>query len=264
MSNITWSESETIRHATPEQVAFYREHGYLKFGRIFTQAEMYTLRDHVDELIAKLPEGKRPEALDVPHFEDPWLFRYLIDPRVLDVISDFIGPDIVLWSSHFIAKPKGDGLAVPWHTDGAYWHNRLQPMNVITLWLAVDESSVENGCMRVISGTHNSVKTAIDAYIPVEKEKNVFATRLPKQFINESKTVDLELAVGECHFHDAWTIHGSNPNHSGKRRCGYTMRYMPADVVNDPAPNSTHRIYLVRGEDKTGGRNQYAPLPNIP
>ena len=54
----------------------------------------------------------------------------------------------------FIAKPKGDGKAVPWHTDGAYWRKRLVPMNVITLWLAVDDSTPENGCMRVIPGTH--------------------------------------------------------------------------------------------------------------
>lgn len=263
MSSTTGTPAETVQHATPEQVAFYREKGYLKFGRIFTQAEMDTLRDHVDEMIASLPEGKRPEELDVPHFQDPWLFRYLTHPRVLDIIADFIGPDIVLWSSHFIAKPKGNGLAVPWHTDGAYWNNRLQPMSVITLWLAVDESTIENGCMRVIPETHTAVKTAIDAYIPVEKEKNVFATRIPKQFIDEEQAVDLELAIGECHFHDAWTIHGSNPNHSTKRRCGYTMRYMPATIKHYPAPNSAHRIYLVRGEDRTDGHNQYAPLPDI-
>ncbi len=264
MSKATWSDTETVRHATPEQVAFYREQGYLKFGRIFTPAEMGTLRDHVDAMIAALPEGKRPEELDVPHFNDAWLFRYLTDSRVLDVIEDFIGPNIALWSSHFIAKPKGDGKAVPWHTDGAYWHQRLKPMHVITLWLAVDESCVENGCMRVIPGTHTSVRTAIDAYVPVEKERNVFATRLPKEYTDETKTVDLELQVGECHFHDAWTIHGSNPNHSEKRRCGYTMRYMPASVVHDAPEGSTHRIYLVRGEDKTEGRNTYTPLPDFP
>lgn len=258
-----WKDTETTHHATAEQVAFYREQGYLKFGRIFTQSEMDALRDHVEEMIAALPEGKRPEELDVPHFNDPWLFRYLTDSRVLDVIEDFIGQDIVLWSSHFIAKPKGNGKAVPWHTDGAYWHQRLQPMSVITLWLAVDESTVENGCMRVISGTHASVQSAIDVYEPVDKSRNVFPTQLPKQFIDEEKTVNLELAIGECHFHDAWTIHGSNPNHSENRRCGYTMRYMPATVRHIPPEGGTHRIYLVRGEDRTGGFNRYTPLPEF-
>jgi hypothetical protein len=258
----TWTDETTVRHATPEQVEFYRTQGYLKFGRIFTQSEMEILARHVDEMIAALPEGKRPESMDVPHFQDPWLFRYLADPRVLDVIEDFIGPDIVLWSSHFIAKPQGDGLAVPWHTDGAYWNKRLNPMDVITLWLAVDESCVENGCMRVIPGSHRTYKAHIDAYQAVDHQRNVFGSRIPPELIDESQAVDLELKVGECHFHDAWTIHGSNPNHSTMRRCGYTMRYMPAHVVlTREGWNKAHRIYLLRGQDRTGGKNEYSPVP---
>lgn len=259
-----WSDSETVAHATLEQVAFYEKEGYLKFGRIFTQAEMDTLNQHVNEMIAALPEGKRPEEMDVPHFEDPWLFRYLAHPRVLDIIEDFIGPDIVLWSSHFIAKPKGNGRAVPWHTDGAYWHNRLEPMDVITLWLAVDESTLENGCMRVIPESHTAFRAAIDAYEAVDKSTNVFHARIPSELIDEEKSVNLELAVGECSFHDAWTIHGSNPNFSEKRRCGYTMRYMPANVIlHREGWNKDHKIYLLRGEDRTGGKNEYTPVPTV-
>ena len=259
----TWRADETVTHATTEQVQFYRDNGYLKFGRIFTCTEMDALHEHVEEMIAALPEGKRPEEMDTPHFQDAWLFRYLTHPRVLDVIEDFIGPDIVLWSSHFIAKPQGDGKAVPWHTDGAYWGKRLEPMEVITLWLAVDESVVENGCMRVIPGTHTAFRAAMDAYEAVDASRNVFATRLKSELVDEAKAVNLELQVGECHFHDAWTIHGSNPNTSTKRRCGYTMRYMPASVVHHDHPTRPHGIYLVRGEDRTGGQNVYTPLPEF-
>src|ERR1041385_7133268 len=109
------TEANVLGHATPEEVQFYRDQGYLKFGNVFTRSEMDALRQRVDDMIPALPEGKRPEEMDVPHFSDPWLFRYLAHPRILDIIEDFIGPNIVLWSSHFIAKPKGDGRAVPWH-----------------------------------------------------------------------------------------------------------------------------------------------------
>jgi ectoine hydroxylase-related dioxygenase (phytanoyl-CoA dioxygenase family) len=136
-------------------------------------------------------------------------------------------------------------------------------MRVITLWLAVDESTKENGCMRVIPGSHKEIEARIkDAYEEVDRSRNVFSTRIRPEMFDESKAVDLELKVGECHFHDAWTIHGSNPNVSEKRRCGYTMRYMPADVVHAPESWSRgHRIYLVRGQDRTGGKNEYAPIP---
>lgn len=249
---------QVVSRATPEQVAFYNRHGYLKFGRIFTREELDALRQHVDEMIANLPPGKRPEELDVPHFESPWLFRYLAHPRVLDVIECFIGPDIVLWSSHFIAKPGGDGKAVPWHTDGDYWGNRLSPMNVITLWLAVDESTRENGCMRVIPGSHKWAHPGQQAYHSVDTSRYVFSTEMEN--VDESQAVDIELAVGECSFHDAWTVHSSAPNFSNKRRCGYTMRYMPADVVHNDR-SGRHRIYLLRGEDRTGGRNIYTSVP---
>ena len=148
MSNpITDEDWEIETNVTDEQVDFYREYCYLKFGRIFTKSELNALRHHVDYMIASLPEGKRPEQMDVPHFDDSFLFKYLTHPRVLDVIERFIGPDIALWSSHFISKRSSDGLAVPWHQDGVYWGKRLVPMTVITMWLAVDESLVTNGCM---------------------------------------------------------------------------------------------------------------------
>jgi hypothetical protein len=251
---------ELVDRATPDQVSFYREQGYLKFGRIFDEQQIQELRDHVDEMIANLPPGKRPEEMDRPHFDDPWLFRYLTHQRVLDVIEGFIGPDIALWSSHFIAKPKGDGKAVPWHTDGAYWRQRLKPMNVITLWLAVDPSTLENGCMRVIPGTHQQMAARLDQYRAVDATTNVFNVSIPPEMIDEDRVVNLELEMGECHFHDSWTVHGSNPNFSDKRRCGYTMRYMPASVEYHPDPNWPHRIYLVRGQDRTNGHNQYTPI----
>ena len=244
-----------------EQVALYRENGYLKFGRIFAKAELDELHDHVDEMIASLPEDKRPEQMDVPHFDDPFLFKYLAHPRVLDVIERFIGPDIVLWSSHFISKRTGDGLAVPWHQDGIYWGKRLEPMHVITMWLAVDESAVENGCMRVIAGSH---RLRDRRYEEVDKHKYLFGREVIPEDIDPSKIVDLELKIGECHFHDGFTIHGSNPNTSQKRRCGYTMRYMPANVrCNDPSLNPGHCIYLLRGEDRTDGFNTYTPVPEL-
>ena len=70
------------------------------------------------------------------------------------MIEPFLGPDIALWSSHFICKPPGHGRAAPWHEDSNYWRGMLEPQEVITVWLAIDESSRENGCMRVIPGSH--------------------------------------------------------------------------------------------------------------
>jgi len=81
---------------------------------------------------------------------------------VLDVIQILSGPDIALWSSHFIAKPQGDGKAVPWHTAGAYWRNRAQPDETLLHYgWRWTKSSVENGCMRVIPGSHRELGGAV-------------------------------------------------------------------------------------------------------
>ncbi|HEU4754260.1 MAG TPA: phytanoyl-CoA dioxygenase family protein [Armatimonadota bacterium] len=260
MTHAVVEESQVVSSVTPEQVRFYEEHGYLKLGRIFTHAEMDALRGHVDRMIAALPEGKRPEDMDAPHFTDPFFFRYLAHPRVLDIIQAFVGPDIALWSSHLIAKPRGNGKAVPWHTDGEYWGSRLQPMSVITLWLAVDESTLENGCMRVVDGSHREAAGGMGRYREVDAGRNVFGSGIPEETLDPSRVVDLELQPGECHFHAAFTVHGSNPNFSEKRRCGYTMRYMPASVVHDDQGHGW-KVYLLRGQDRTGGRTLYTPVP---
>lgn len=248
---------------TAEQVDFYRREGYLKFGRIFTPEEFADLAACFENILSQMPPGIRSEHLDVPHFKHPELFRFLTHPRVLDVIEAFIGPDITLWSSHFISKPQGDGLPVPWHTDADYWGNRIAPMEVITLWMAVDPSTRENGCMRVIPRSHQSRAEGL-RYTEVDREANVFDTEIDRSQIDESRAVDLELEPGECHFHDAFTIHGSLPNHSTQRRCGYTMRYMPAHVVFRPnGPKDLHRVYLVRGEDRTRGQTVYTDIPQV-
>lgn len=243
-----------------EEVEQYRREGYLRFGRIFTEEELADLGRYIDYLIETLPKGKRSEHLDVPHFDHPYLMKFLTHPRVLDTVEAFIGPDITLWSSHFISKPGGNGLPVSWHTDADYWKGRLEPMTVITLWLAVDASSRENGCMRVIPRSHLSRTNR--KYRDLEPGTNVFPDTLEETEFDQTQAVDLELEAGECSFHDAWTIHGSEGNFSEKRRCGYTMRYMPSQVVFKAlGPRDTHKVFLVRGKDQSGGKTPYTEIP---
>ncbi|MGQ9882119.1 MAG: phytanoyl-CoA dioxygenase family protein [Armatimonadota bacterium] len=131
------------RRLTPAELQHYETQVYLVYGKILTDEELQGLRAYVDNLIANLPPGRRPEGLDHPHFDDPHLIKWCQHPPILDVVEQIIGSNIVLFSSHFIAKPGGDGLPVPWHQDATYWP--LSPMKVVTVWLAVDDSDAENG-----------------------------------------------------------------------------------------------------------------------
>ena len=247
---------------SPQQVQFFRDEGYLLFKQpVLPQPKFDALRRHFEEKLARWEAesgGKASEHMDVPHFTDTKLFDWLFDDSVLDVVESLIGPDIALWSSHFISKPAGTGMRVPWHEDSAYWGKVLDPMEVVTVWLAIDPATTENGCMRVIPRTHTH---GYSDYEPIDPSKpQVFDREIKKSQVDESKAVDFVLNPNECSLHHAKLIHGSNPNTGKTRRCGYTMRYVPAtskfrpEVWGDQG-RSAFQIYLARGKDRAG--NQY-------
>ena len=244
------------RHQLPltdADVRFFADTGYLIYHhQLFPAEKLRRLQAFFDGMLAELPEDARPEGMDTPHFAFPDLFEWLCADEVLDFVERLIGPNIALWSSHFLCKLPRSGLAVPWHEDSAYWKGSLSELNVVTVWLAIDDSLPENGCMRVIPGTHHH---GFSEYEAVDAERYVFGSQIRSDQLDESKAVDLAIRVGECHVHHAKLMHSSSPNTSGSRRCGYTMRYMPTDVKFNPERQQRkHAIYLVRGRDLAGNR----------
>ena len=238
------------------QVSAFRSQGYLIIDQpIFPQGEFDALREHFERKLADLPPDVRPEAMDVPHFTDAVLFRWLLSDDVLDLVEPIIGPNIALFSSHFICKPKGNGKRVPWHEDSAYWKNMVSPMEVVTVWLAIDPSTTVNGCMYVIPRTHEGPKKGFSDYDPVDSAQNVFPTEITKSQRDESKALPCVLQPNQASLHDGRLMHGSEPNTSAIRRCGYTMRYMPTSVRLSDEARAYHQIYLARGRDLAG--NQY-------
>src|SRR3954453_7908202 len=136
------------------QVETYRREGFLIYpDAVFPQAKFDALKSHFEAKFARLPEGFRPEAMDVPHLTDTKLFEWLFAHEVLDLVEPIVGPDIALFSSHFICKPRGNGKRVPWHENSFYWRGMMDPMAVCTVWLAIDPSTKQNGCMNVIPGS---------------------------------------------------------------------------------------------------------------
>ncbi|HTS18149.1 MAG TPA: phytanoyl-CoA dioxygenase family protein [Verrucomicrobiae bacterium] len=237
----------------------YRRDGYLIFREpVFSGQKFRALQEHFEEKLAVLPADVRPESMDAPHFTDTKLFEWLFSNEVLDLVEPIIGPDIALWSSHFICKPRGTGKRVPWHEDSAYWRGQLEPMEVVTVWLAIDPSTRQNGGMCVIPRTHRTGKQGQSDYEAVaDQEKSVFTHEIVKPQRDESRAEAIELQPNQCSLHDGRLIHGSPANTSSLRRCGYTMRYMPTAVkFHAEGCRSYHQIYLARGCDRAG--NEYA------
>ncbi len=247
---------------TNSEVAFYNREGYLICDRpIFSESKFSKLREHFEEKLRNYPKDQRPEGMDVPHFTDTKLFEWLLSDEILDLVEPILGPDLALFSSHFICKPSGDGKRVPWHEDSAYWKGMFEPIEVCTVWLAIDSSTQENGCMKVIPRTHDH---GYSDYEPVDPSKNVFGTEILASQRDTSKAVPIELQPNQASLHDGRLMHASDANTSTARRCGYTMRYVStATRFNQERDGHRHQFYLARGKDRAG--NRYGdPTKNYP
>lgn len=211
-------------------------------------------RSHVEWLLANHPE-KRPEQLDHTLVrDDPFWVRLISDSRLLDIAEQFIGPNIALFASHYIAKPPLDGQAVLWHQDGSFWP--LEPMDVVTLWLAIDDSTPENGCMRVIPGSHRQNLQGLQRRTDVE---NVLGSGLDPALVDESQARDVALDPGDVSIHHPNVIHDSQANNSQRWRRGLTIRYIPTTtriISEEPWPSA----FLLRG-DASPGVNEYQQRP---
>ena len=249
----TISESPVHHRLSADQAATYHREGYLLCSEeIFPENKFQKLRSHFNDLLASYPEDTRPQVLDMPHLADAALFEWLFADEVLDLIEPITGPDIALFASAFMCKPKGDGRRVPWHEDSAYWKTMVEPMEIVTVWLAIDPSMKENGCMHVIPRTHSQGRKGFSDYEPVDYSKNVFATEIVKPQRDESLAVPCELQPNHASLHDSRIIHGSRPNTSSVPRCGYTMRYMSSGCRLSEKAQEYHKIFLARGRDLAG------------
>ena len=238
---------------TDVDVAAYNREGFLVYPNpVFSEKKFAALASHFEEALAALPSDVRPESMDVPHFTDTKLFDWLLSDEVLDLVEPIIGPDIALFASHFICKPKGDGRRVPWHEDSFYWRDIIDPMNVVTVWLAIDASTRENGAMQVVPRTLDGTSE----HQTVDASTNVLPWEVKSKPGNGTQVVTIELQPNHASLHDGRLLHGSPPNTSNMRRCGYTMRYMPTTVKLRDSYQSLHNIYLARGRDRAG--NKYA------
>ena len=244
---------------TEHDVEFFRTNGYLLPQRQLLAPERLERLEAIFNAHLDDKGDKLSDELDTPHFRDPELLDFLLSDEVLDVVEPLVGPDIALWSSHFISKDPYTGRATPWHEDSSYWNGRFSSYDrIVTVWLALEgPSNRENGCMRVVPGSHLAGGFS-ENYVPTDMSVQTFHAEIAD--VQESQAVDFELQRGEFSLHDGRIVHGAKPNTSPMRRTGYTMRYFPSSVKMQPIEaNKGWKIWLARGKDLAG--NDYANVP---
>ena len=235
---------------TQEDVSFYHDNGYLLYRKPVFSAERFAKLKEIFEELFRSRGDVRGDELHVPHFHDKRLLDFLLADEVLDLVEPLIGPDIALFSSHFIAKERFIGRATPWHEDSSYWKGRFDRFDqIVTIWLAMDRTDPENGCMKVIPGTH---RHGFSEYEAVDPAGHTFPEKIREGSFDESQAVYFELEPNECSLHDGRIIHGADANTSPRRRAGYTMRYISQTMKYIPEGNPGHMIWHARGRNVAG------------
>lgn len=231
---------------TREQVAAFNRDGYLKGLRIFDAQEIGEYRRYFDALLARvMAEGGDSYSISTAHQRYRTVYDVLTHPRIVACVKDLLGEDIVGWGSHFFCKMPGDGKRVSWHQDVSYWP--MSSSKTVTVWLAIDDSDVENACMRFIPGSHHLGHLTF--HLSEDSENNVLYQTV-KDAEKFGEPVDVELKAGEASLHSDLLLHGSEANRSSRRRCGLTLRYCATEVRAQMGWNS--KGVVISGTDPDG------------
>ena len=231
---------------TRDEIVCFNRDGYLKGIRIFTDNEIMEIRRYFDDLLAKtLAAGGDSYSISTAHLQYGRVHDLLTDRRIVAVVKDLVGENVIGWGSHFFCKMPGDRKRVAWHQDASYWP--LTPSKAVTIWLAIDDATVENACMRYIPRSH--LLGHLTYRLSESDEANVLNQTVEGTEILESP-LNVELKAGEVSVHSDLLLHGSETNLSQLRRCGLTLRYCPADVTAGLGWNA--KGVIVSGVDPSG------------
>lgn len=252
------------------EIAAYHENGFLIPDFRFSEATLEAIRSAHRQLIERYPAFADYCPALLPF--DSGFVEFARNKDILDMVAQLIGDDIALWNSSFFAKPARVGSRTPWHQDGQYW--AMRPLATCTVWIAVDDSTTENGCLRVIPGSHKD--KALRPHRINDGPGLALDQELPPAEFDESGAVDIVMEAGQVSLHDVYLVHGSEPNHSDRPRRGMTLRFMPTSSHFDRAieekrhddryyPWATKTqldrmrrlpLFLMRGVDRSG-RNDF-------
>jgi hypothetical protein len=234
-----------LKRLTEDAVRQYRETGYLAPIEVLSTAEAAEARAKLEAFEASA--GPLAGILrQKSHLLFTWLNDLIRHERILDAVEDVIGPDILCWGTSFFIKEPHNPAFVSWHQDSTYWG--LEPADIVTAWVALSDSTTENGAMRVVPGSHTMAQVPHrDTFRPenlLSRGQEIMVE------VDDARADTLVLKAGEMSLHHVRLIHGSEPNPSEQRRIGFAIRYLPTYVRQ--VAGARDWATLVRGVDRFG------------
>ena len=232
-----------VSKLTTTDIGAYNEEGYLTPIDVMSSQEAekfcvnyYRVQKENDTDLTLILRSK-------PHLVFPWLFNLVKNPAVTGPVSSILGPNLLAWGTSFFAKPANEPSFVSWHQDANYWG--LEPHDVLTAWIAFTPSLRENGCMRIIPGSH--LKGSLEHKDTFSKDNLLTRGQEISVEVDEKEAKDIILSPGQMSLHHVSIVHGSDPNISSIDRVGFAIRYISTHVKQNGGRTSAT---LAKGTDE--------------
>jgi non-heme Fe2+,alpha-ketoglutarate-dependent halogenase len=238
----------TARHLDDAQREQYAERGYVAPVRVLDAPEVAIFRADVERFIDACgdPESVARLARTKVHLRCPALLELVHLPAIVEPVSDLLGCDLLCRSASLFLKEPGDAAYVAWHQDAAYYD--LDPPHVATAWVALTDSTIENGALQVFPGSHRG---ALLAHGTTDDPANMLSRgQSITVAIDPAQTATITLDAGEMSIHNVRLAHSSAPNCSPARRVGFAIRYVATHVRKTGSRRDS--AILVKGTDRFG------------
>ena len=263
-----------------KQLKFFSDNGYLKFGRVLSDEDVEKLKTRCEEIAEgrnnSLPSEfiqleqafRENDNPDSPRLDTIRKMTHLTsydkefeavakNSKIVDVIEQLLVPNIKLYGDQLMMKPRFNGTVTDWHQDSVSWPFFI-PQQAVSAWVALDNATVENGCMTVIPGSHK--------WGPISREyKDDFLE------IDEiPEPVSVEIPAGHCMFHHGLMMHRTGANTTENRRRGLALHYITSETIfmgaeedwfkiqkekfyqDSSNSNDNYRFMHIRGEEFPG------------
>lgn len=216
-----------------QQIETFRADGVLPLGRVIDEATVADAREHLEALRARdlmdCPGGDKAlktfRLLNASAVDD-WFLKIVTCDAVLDAAESILGPNVQYYQDNVFYKPARNGDESAWHQDNVWW--RADPPNMLTIWIALDDTDVENGAVHYVPGSHAGL---IEPTMVVNDANGMTYKLLAPEQVDKTKAVSFNVPAGHAVMHHCLTVHGAPPNSSDRLRRGYTVHLAQAGVV---------------------------------
>ena len=233
-------------HLTDRQIQQFRDSGYVAGPRVLDDGQIARIKDRIADILerripfpehlvgrAVLRAGQEDRLASVKVvnlFRNDEVFAEVLKSEAIGSLAhDLLEGPVRVWEDQMIFKPPRDSSAVQaWHRDYTYW-DHVGPPELATCWIALDDATVQNGCMHVIPGSHKWPTDYGRDEVDIDDPHWVLRPEHVPEGVDLTP-VPCEVQAGHCHFHHCLLLHGSHGNSTDNPRRSYILHLMPGNT----------------------------------